>query len=393
MSSNCSNVTVKFGFFEATSWNSPNYAKGSLSAHASSWTRVNETASVYFEVVNDLFNGSFRRREIINMISYKPYIGCHQVIRCYGMGMARQIDAKACTVLFDKILKLKESKPELFNISTKSFKFTLDELEEYDFITEHQKENYLKKITTVTGESDSSEANLSKSEIIEKVFEAILYSRSKELQRLLKKYPEAVNWEKNGDTPLQEASGGYCIKDKNVEIVKVLLKHGADVNSLGHCKYQRFTALHRAAYGNHFKIAKLLLEAGADPDIPHYAVMENQLIPEEKPIHSSKSSRFIQLLVKDYGVNVRDTDDEGRTVLDYLVEEYVRRNKNFPDFEGLRKINHSLEGNYLKECISFVLSYFSDEEVKTVKINFFKSSTGKRYDAFGMIDHLKKSIK
>lgn len=54
---------------------------------------------------------------------------------------------------------------------------------------------------------------------------------------------------------------------KNIESVRWLIDHGADVNarrSLWDCNY---TALHVAADNGAVEIARLLLDAGGDPDI------------------------------------------------------------------------------------------------------------------------------
>jgi ankyrin repeat protein len=48
----------------------------------------------------------------------------------------------------------------------------------------------------------------------------------------------------------------------HLEIVKLLLEHGADVNAK--TKYGGYTALHSATMNGHLEIVKLLLEHGAD---------------------------------------------------------------------------------------------------------------------------------
>jgi hypothetical protein len=56
------------------------------------------------------------------------------------------------------------------------------------------------------------------------------------------------------------ASYGHC------EIVKYLLKHGADVNLL---ESESWSALHFGAIANHLKVVKVLLDAGANVDCPN----------------------------------------------------------------------------------------------------------------------------
>lgn len=56
----------------------------------------------------------------------------------------------------------------------------------------------------------------------------------------------------------------YCINEnKNIEIIKLLLKKGANVNLI----YQEYTPLIVACYRNNEEIVKLLLDCGADVDL------------------------------------------------------------------------------------------------------------------------------
>lgn len=57
----------------------------------------------------------------------------------------------------------------------------------------------------------------------------------------------------------------YACRAGNVEIVKLLLLHGADPNA--RTKNGRDTPLHRAAYQGHDAIVSLLLEKGADASL------------------------------------------------------------------------------------------------------------------------------
>ncbi len=60
-----------------------------------------------------------------------------------------------------------------------------------------------------------------------------------------------------GDTPLIRA----CEQNQpNIEIIKLLIQNGADLNALG---WKNRTALHFACIGSDFEIAKLLIENGA----------------------------------------------------------------------------------------------------------------------------------
>ena len=112
----------------------------------------------------------------------------------------------------------------------------------------------------------------------ESLFKAILDDDRARVKELLKAAPELANervkkarlalelphWIYAGDTPLHMAAAGY-----RVEIAKLLLAVGADVNAAG--THRHATALHYAADGNperdtkrQVAMIRLLLEAGAD---------------------------------------------------------------------------------------------------------------------------------
>src|SRR5437773_2044721 len=83
---------------------------------------------------------------------------------------------------------------------------------------------------------------------------------TKKLDRLAEVLtPETVN---------TRDSGGYSLlhlaaRDLNVEVARLLVVRGADVNATDR---QKDTALHYAADRNHFPLVQLLIEAGADPN-------------------------------------------------------------------------------------------------------------------------------
>lgn len=62
-----------------------------------------------------------------------------------------------------------------------------------------------------------------------------------------------------GNSPLWFACQGNV--PENTNIVKALIKHGADVNAKGECGY---TPLHMACQWGHVQLAKILIEHGAD---------------------------------------------------------------------------------------------------------------------------------
>jgi hypothetical protein len=73
------------------------------------------------------------------------------------------------------------------------------------------------------------------------------------------------NYEAYGiDTPSRNTALHYAAREGNVKVAKLLIDRGADVNVRDS---QGWTPLHEAMYFDYFKVAKLLLDHGADRDI------------------------------------------------------------------------------------------------------------------------------
>lgn len=198
--------------------------------------------------------------------------------------------------------------------------------------------------------------NLQNEVILREIYHSISENNIEKLRELLSKTPEVVNWiDSEGCSLLQQISGGYDGKDKRLDAVRCLVEHGAKVNELGRSQYHRYTALHKAAFAGNVEIAKVLLAAGADPRIRHVSVSDGE--KQETPLHSSKCPEFICLLLDSKKINVHEKDHEGRTVLDYLLEEYRRWNRRSPDLS-------QLGDNYLDRCLALVKPFFSDEQIK-----------------------------
>ena len=97
------------------------------------------------------------------------------------------------------------------------------------------------------------------------VFEASALGRTERLRELLDADPSLANaWADDGFQPL-----GLASFFGNADAARVLLDHGADVNSASR-NQMKVMPLHSAAAAQNpdvrYEIAKLLLDAGADPN-------------------------------------------------------------------------------------------------------------------------------
>jgi ankyrin repeat protein len=97
------------------------------------------------------------------------------------------------------------------------------------------------------------------------------------------------------DTPLIEAAAnGY------LDVVKLLIKNGADVNLKGEAWYG---PLHAAAAKGHIEVVKILLENGADVNIFH----------QNKPLHNAAMNGHVEvariLLAHGADINAKGTDE------------------------------------------------------------------------------------
>ena len=110
------------------------------------------------------------------------------------------------------------------------------------------------------------------------------------------------------ETALHEASW-----KGHLDIVKLLLKHDADVNVKAKLK---LSALHFASYKGYLDIAKLLLKHGAN-------VNTKSLFIEETALHIASRENHLDIvkLLLQNGANVQIKDNKGRTSFDYAIQK------------------------------------------------------------------------
>jgi ankyrin repeat protein len=95
-------------------------------------------------------------------------------------------------------------------------------------------------------------------------YEAAAFGRVERLRELLDSDPEAAqSWSPDGFTALHLAIFGG-----SEEAVRLLIDRGADVNVLSTSDIVHVRPLGTAAFVNRPDLEQILLDAGADPDLP-----------------------------------------------------------------------------------------------------------------------------
>jgi len=138
------------------------------------------------------------------------------------------------------------------------------------------------------------------------IFEIARYGCKEDLQEVLFNNPEVINYKNtSGYTPLILA----CYNG-NIEVATLLAKKVDDIN----VNSDNGTALMASVFKNDFKIAKMLLDLGANANISdpkgntalHFATRLN-------------NKEIIKLLM-DYGADVNFKDSKGFSPIDYAMQ-------------------------------------------------------------------------
>ena len=152
-----------------------------------------------------------------------------------------------------------------------------------------------------------TDQNTKQLEPLEQLFEAAQQNDVEKVQSLLTAQPELANMEnKDGLTPL-----GYAAHFGSTESVHALIKHGADVNavSLPYLLHSCNTALHAALAGERsVEVIKLLLEHGASTSILD---SDGQQALHTAAFHTDQVT-MIDLLLE-YGADAKACNTSGET--------------------------------------------------------------------------------
>ena len=155
-----------------------------------------------------------------------------------------------------------------------------------------------------TGDRERGEALLAPGQ--ETVFEAAAFGRVARLEELLAAEPELVRlWSEDGFTLLHLAcfAGGAAT-------TRLLVERGADLEALSTASFAKVRPLGTAAFARDHESARVLLEAGADPNGPGEGGY--------KPLHTAAQNGDVELirLLLEHGADPGAAASDGRTPAD-----------------------------------------------------------------------------
>jgi ankyrin repeat protein len=107
---------------------------------------------------------------------------------------------------------------------------------------------------------------------------------------ILKQYPELINQAVYGDS---ETALHYFSVENRVDVVTWLLSRGANPNGIASDSFP----LHEAAQLGNIEICRILIEAGADPNLPDFI--------GETALHKASSHAYVEIidLLLDFGAD------------------------------------------------------------------------------------------
>ena len=141
------------------------------------------------------------------------------------------------------------------------------------------------------------------------VFEAAATGRTERLSQLIEKDPSLANsYSPDGFTPL-----GFAVFFAQPEVAKALLNAGADVN-LPSRESMKVTPLASAAAAKQTEIARLLIAHGAN--------VNARAASGHIPLHEAAANGNIELvkLLIESGADINARTDDGKTPLDFAIE-------------------------------------------------------------------------
>ena len=141
------------------------------------------------------------------------------------------------------------------------------------------------------------------------VFEAAATGRTERLVQLIDKDPSLANaYSPDGFTPL-----GFAVFFAQPEVAKALLNAGADVN-LPSRESMKVTPLASAAAAKQTEIARLLIAHGAN--------VNARAASGHIPLHEAAANGYVELvkLLIESGADINARTDDGKTPLDFAIE-------------------------------------------------------------------------
>lgn len=208
---------------------------------------------------------------------------------------------------------------------------------------------------------------------IESLYESIKVLDITKIEKYAKKVGNLGNVSLNNEPPLNFMFYTYreYFPDKGIEVIEILVKNGANPNSIFYGAYNtKSYALESACQAGNPKAVKKLIELGAR-------------VSNGYPLHIAAVHRrleVVKLLVEEYGMDVNSKDENGETplikavlyfdkggislpVVKYLVEKGT--NKNITNSKGQTALDLAIKNNN-QPVVDYLRSQGVQQNVPTV---------------------------